>query len=53
MKSMLLRAYLVCSDGDCDFTLEFEGTAAELESLSCDCGYGLAVICWPDEVLAA
>lgn len=50
---MIVRAYLICSDGDCDFVLETEGTLEELESLSCDCGCGLAIIGWPDEVMLA
>jgi hypothetical protein len=49
---MLVRAYLVCSDGDCEFTLDAVGTPAELETLCCDCGYGLEQIGWPDEVLS-
>ena len=53
MKSVLVRAHMICSDGDCDFTLEFEGSAEEADSLLCDCGYGMAVIGWPDELLAA
>lgn len=44
-------ARLQCSDPACAETSVAEATTiAELETLSCECGCGLAVLAWPDWV---
>lgn len=44
-------ARLVCSDERCAEELVAEAaTLAELETLACACGCGLALIAWPDAV---
>ena len=41
----MLYAVLVCSDRDCDIAYEAWGTAAELESLTCEeCGRPLEIV---------
>jgi hypothetical protein len=47
---MLVHARLVCSDGGCEARYEVIAHAAEVESLGCDCGYGLQVLGWPQAV---
>jgi len=47
---MLYTAVLVCSDPDCAERVDAVGTLAELETLACECGCGLAVVGWPDPV---
>ena len=47
----MLAARLYCSNPACAAGALAEGRAVpELESLSCECGCGLAVIAWPDRV---
>ncbi len=42
-------ARLICSDEDCAEEIVAQArTLAELETLACDCGCGLAVIGWPN-----
>jgi len=44
-------ARLICSDPVCLYEVEVEATTtAELETLVCDCGWGLAIVAWPDRV---
>jgi hypothetical protein len=44
-------ARLICSDEDCAAEVLAEArTLAELETLACACGCGLAIIGWPDHV---
>ena len=40
----MLRALLICSDGDCAETFEAYGPLDELEALACDCGCALEVL---------
>ena len=47
---VVFRVIVVCSDHECEDWLEFYGTLPELETLMCDCGYGMQVIGWPDPV---
>ncbi len=44
---MLVHAQLVCSDGGCAARYEVIAHVAEVESLGCDCGYGLQLLGWP------
>jgi hypothetical protein len=47
----VLVARLICSDPAC--AAAFEGrarTLGDLETLACECGCGLAVLGWPDDV---
>ncbi len=46
----MVRALLICSDGDCAETFEAYGELAELESLACECGCALAVWWVEDEL---
>ncbi len=43
---MLHVAVLVCSDYACAERTTEVGTLPELESLACDCGWGLLVVGW-------
>lgn len=44
-------ARLICSDEACAEEVVAEArTLAELETLACGCGCGLAIIGWPDRV---
>jgi hypothetical protein len=44
---MLVYARLICSDDACEARYEAIAHVAEVESLGCDCGYGLQVLGWP------
>ena len=46
----MLAARLYCSNPACAAGALAEGRLPELDSLSCECGCGLAVIAWPDRV---
>jgi hypothetical protein len=46
----VVRALLICSDGECPVLIEAIGDPAEIEALACDCGCGLHILGWPDEV---
>jgi hypothetical protein len=50
---MLVYARLICSDDGCEARYEAIAHVAEVESLGCDCGYGLQVLGWPDAVEGA
>lgn len=46
----MLLARLVCSDPECAVVaVGHAETLAELESLACDCGWGLLLLAWPRE----
>lgn len=45
---MLVRVRLVCSDGDCADLYEAIGQLAEIDTLGCECGFGLQVLAWPE-----
>jgi hypothetical protein len=46
----VVRARLLCSDGDCAAILEVIAPIEEIGSLACECGCGLAVLGWPEPV---
>lgn len=46
----MVRALLICSDDGCTAVFEAYGSLAEVESLACECGCGLAVVGWPEAV---
>ena len=46
----MVRALLVCSESECTEVFEAYGSLEEIRALACDCGCGLEVIGWPDEV---
>jgi hypothetical protein len=46
----VVYAVLTCSDEECTEVYEVYGRLAEIEALACECGYGLAIVGWPDEV---
>jgi hypothetical protein len=48
----VLRARLVCSDGNCAVLYEAYGRAGDIDALGCDCGCGLQVLGWPEAVAA-
>ena len=49
--SPVFVARLVCSDPTCAAEAESEAhTLAELETLACECGCGLAIVAFPDWV---
>ncbi len=47
---MVVYALLTCSDEECTEVYEVYGRLAEFDALACECGYGLAIVGWPDEV---
>lgn len=49
---MIVRARLVCSEEGCAALYEASGSVAEIDSLGCDCGYGLQALGWPHPVEA-
>jgi hypothetical protein len=42
--AVCVRALLFCSHEGCDAVYEALGELAEIETLACDCGCGLAVV---------
>ena len=43
-------ALLTCSGEECTAVYEAYGRLADIEALACECGCGLAIVGWPDEV---
>ncbi len=46
----MVYALLTCSDEECTAVYEAYGRLAEIEALACECGCGLAIVGWPEEV---
>jgi hypothetical protein len=46
----VVRAILLCSHEPCAAVYEFVGPLEEAGALACECGCGLQVIGWPDEL---
>ena len=47
---LLFRAFVVCSDEDCEAEFEVIAPLEEIEALACDCGHGMHVIRWPEPI---
>jgi hypothetical protein len=49
--TVLFHALLVCSDDGCEAAdVEVIGPLEEIEAMACDCGLGLHLLGWPEQV---
>ena len=46
----MVHARLICSDDECTAVFEAYGPLEEIQALACDCGCGLEIVGWPDEL---